>query len=100
MTTTSAEAKARNISFEATEVGAVASDKMTPAAAVPLVPAVMIAPASATVPTASKLLRQNKNKKNKKKSGYGFWPRVLSSCSGLHNILIILVPLTTIVILF
>ena len=59
MTTTSAEAKARNIS-EATEVEA-ASDLMTP------LPAVMMAPAfAAAVPTASaELLRPHRQNKNK-----------------------------------
>ena len=57
MTTTSAEAKARNIS-EATEVEA-ASDLMTP------LPAVMMAPVAA-VPTASaELLRPHRQNKNK-----------------------------------
>ena len=58
MTTTSAEAKARNIS-EATEVEA-ASDLMTP------LPAVMMAPVAAAVPTASaELLRPHRQNKNK-----------------------------------
>ena len=64
MTTTSAEAKARNIS-EATEVEAalVASDMMTRR---PPLPAVMMVPPVAAVPTASaeplRPHRQNMNK--------------------------------------